>query len=359
MTSPLSDKTMRAAVYRGPGDIRVEEVALPDLGPTDVLLRVVSCGICGSDLHSYQSGQFVESGQVLGHEFVGQVAAAGRDVLGIPEGVRATGFSIGICGECYWCQRAQYNLCPRLFRASTGYGLPGGFAEYVLIPSAQAGINVHLIPDSVSDEAAALTEPVSVAVGTISEARIHEGDSVVVLGGGAIGNACLQVAKASGAGKVVLVDISPLRLDAARAVGADAVFDASEGGALEWVQQQVGVGKFHFGEGAMADVVIEAAGSPITVAQSFDMVRSGGTIAFVALSSGPSLIETNRIVHKTPRIVGCLAGDFPRSIELIASGAVSTAPLITHRIGLEDITTAFETASDSSTAIKTLVTVAR
>ena len=91
------------------------------------------------------------------------------------------------------------------------------------------------------------------------------------------------------------------------------------------------MGKFHFGEGATADTVTEAAGSPVTAAQSFDMVRSGGTIAFVALSSGPSLVNTNRIVHKTPRIMGWLAGDFQRSIELIASGEVRTASLITHQ----------------------------
>jgi threonine dehydrogenase-like Zn-dependent dehydrogenase len=353
----LFDKTMRAAVYRAPGDIRVEEVAMPDVGSGDVLLQIINCGICGSDLHSFHSGQFVKSGQILGHEFVGRVAAVGKDVVGISEGVRATGFSMGICGECYWCTRGQYNLCPLLFHASTGYGLPGGFADYVLIPSAQLGINVHLIPDGVSDAAAALTEPVSVAVGTIFEARIHQGDSVVVLGGGAIGNACLQVAKTAGAGKVILIDISPLRLEAARQAGADAVFDASDGGALEWVQEEVGVGKFHFGEGAMADVVIEAAGSPITVAQSFDMVRSGGTIAFVALSSRPALIDTNRIVHKSPRIVGCLAGDFPRSIELIASGQVRTELLVTHQFDLAEVSEAFEIASDSHAAIKTLVTM--
>ena len=119
MAITLSGTTMRAAVYRGPSDIRVEAVAMPVVGSDDVLLQTINCGICGSDLHSFHSGQFVETGQILGHEFVGRVAAAGKDVVGISEGVRATGFTVGVCGECYWCTGRQYNLCPQLFHAST------------------------------------------------------------------------------------------------------------------------------------------------------------------------------------------------------------------------------------------------
>lgn len=350
-------KTMRAAVYRGPRDLQVEEVPAPECGPADVLIKVRACGICGSDVHSYRAGMYVSPGQVLGHEFAGEVAEAGPEVRGLRPGARVTGFSSGVCGECYWCSRGQYSLCPQLFTNSTGYGKPGAFAEYVLVENAVLGANIHRIPDSLPDEVAATAEPVSVAVGAVAAAEVREGDSVVVLGGGMIGNACLQAAKAAGAGKALMVEVSPARLAAARACGADGVFDASAGDALEWVKSETGVGPYHFNEGAMADVVIEAAGAAATIVQSFEMVRSGGTIVFVGLPEGPAPIDTTKIVHKAPRIVGSLGGDFARSLDLLASGQVVTAPLITHTFGLAEAGEAFETQLRADETVKVMVKI--
>jgi 2-desacetyl-2-hydroxyethyl bacteriochlorophyllide A dehydrogenase len=350
-------KTMRAAVYRGPRDLRIEEVTRARCGNSDVLIKVHACGICGSDVHSYRAGLYVSPGQVLGHEFAGEVAEVGPGVSDLQPGDRVTGFSTGVCGDCYWCTRGQYALCPRLFTNSTGYGKPGAFAEYVLVENAVPGVNIHRIPDVLADEVAATAEPVSVAVGAITAAGVQPGDSVVVLGGGMIGNACLQVAKAAGAGKAVLVEISPARLAAAEASGADAVFDARGGDALEWVKEQVGVGPYHFNEGAMADVVIEAAGAALTIVQSFEMVRSGGTIVFVGLPEGPAPIDTTKIVHKAPRIVGSLGGDFGRSLDLLAGGQVQTAPLITHTFELADASEAFETQLRADETVKVMVKI--
>jgi len=348
-------QNMRAAVYKGPRDLKVDEVPMPRYGEGDVLIKVNVCGICGSDVHSYKSGFYVTPGQIMGHEFAGEIAGVGASVDGLREGDRVTGFSLGICGKCYWCTRGQYALCPELFHNSTGYGLPGGFAEFVLIPAAAVGSNIYRIPDGISDEVAATVEPVSVAVGAIAAAAIQPGDSVVVLGGGMIGNACAQVAKNAGAAKVLLVEISPVRLDAARASGADMVFDARSGDPLEWVKEQVGVGAYHFNEGAMADVVIEAAGAAQTIVQSLEMVRSGGTIVFVGLPEHPVPIDTTKIVHKQPRIVGCLGGDFQESLDLLASGAVSTASLITHTFDLDDAAEAFETQLRADETVKVMV----
>ncbi|MHB1818195.1 MAG: zinc-dependent alcohol dehydrogenase [Streptosporangiaceae bacterium] len=322
-----------------------------------MLIKVGACGICGSDVHSYRAGLYVNPGQVLGHEFAGEIAEAGDAVSGVRLGDRVTGFSTGVCGECYWCAREQYALCPRLFTSSTGYGKPGAFAEYVLIENAVPGVNIHRIPDALADEVAATAEPVSVAVGAVAAAGVQPGDSVVVLGGGMIGNACLQVAKAAGAAKVLLVEISPVRLAAAAASGADAVFDARGGDALQWVKEQVGIGPYHFNEGAMADVVIEAAGAAQAIVQSFEMVRSGGTIVFVGLPEGPAPIDTTKIVHKAPRIVGSLGGDFGRSLDLLAAGTVSTAPLITHTFELADAREAFETQLRSDETVKVMVKI--
>ncbi|TQS46141.1 zinc-dependent alcohol dehydrogenase [Cryptosporangium phraense] len=348
---------MRAAVYEAPEKIVVHDLPVPNCGSHDVLVRVRACGVCGSDVHTYKKGMYVQPGQVVGHEFIGEAVVVGDQIEGIAVGDRVTGFTMGFCGKCFWCQRGQYGLCPEIFANSMGYGRPGAFADYVLIERAVLGASVHRVPDSVPVTAAATVEPVSVAVGTVTMAEVQPGDSVVVLGGGLIGNACLQVAKASGAGKVVLVEVSPSRLAAAEAAGADAVFDARTGDPLEWVKQEIGVGRYHFGEGGMADVVIEAAGAPQTIVQSFEMVRSGGTIAFVGLPENPAPIDTTKIVHKAPRIVGCLGGDFGRSIELLATEQVKTEPLVTHTFDLDDVDEAFRTQLRADDVMKVVVTM--
>jgi threonine dehydrogenase-like Zn-dependent dehydrogenase len=349
--------TMRAAVYTAPGRLELHEVPVPTPGPADVLVDVDACGVCGSDVHTFKKGMYVEPGQIIGHEFVGRAAAVGRDVRGVQEGDRVTGFIMGFCGQCYWCTRQQYGLCPEIFSRSMGYGRPGAFADQVLVERAILGVNLHIVPDHVPDLVAATVEPVSIAVGTVAVAGVQPGDQVVVLGGGLIGNACMQVAKAAGAAKVVLVEVSPSRLAAAERAGADAVFDARTGDALEWVKEQVGVGRYAFHEGAMADVVIEAAGAPQTITQSFEMVRSGGTIAFVGLPEHPAPIDTTKIVHKQPRIVGCLGGDFGRSIELLGNGGVDTAPLVTHTFELAAVQEAFETQLAADDVMKVVVTM--
>jgi 2-desacetyl-2-hydroxyethyl bacteriochlorophyllide A dehydrogenase len=346
---------MRAARYLGPKRLVVEDVPIPEPGPADVLVRVSACGICGSDLHSYAAGMYIEPGQIMGHEFSGVVAEAGAAVEGVEVGDRVTGFSVGVCGECFWCRRGQHTLCPRLFTASTAYGRPGALAEYVLLPDAVLGSTLHRLPDSLSDEDGATVEPTSVGAYAVAQAGVQPGDRVLVLGAGMVGNVCMQAAKAAGAGIVAVVEVSPARLDRARALGADAVFDAREGDAVEWAKQVIGVGPYHFGEGAMADVVIEAAGVPKTITQALEMVRSGGTVAFVGLAEEPAPIDIAKIVHKAPRIVGSLGGDFRAALDLLANGQVRTAPLITHRFGLEDVAEAFETQARTDEAIKVLI----
>ena len=348
-------RQMKAAVYRGPGNISVETVPIPEVGPRDVLIRVRACGICGSDLHSYKCGMYIHPGQIMGHEFMGEIAAIGDEVQGLEVGDRVTGFSIGVCGQCYWCNKGELYLCPELFKKSTGYGRPGALAEYVLIENAIPGVTVHRLPDTIDDATGATVEPVSVAVRAVDLAGVQAGDKVIVLGAGMIGNACMQAARVAGAAFIGVCEVSPVRLAAARELGADATFDARSGDAVEWAKSVVGVGPYHFNEGAMADVVIEAAGSPVTIQQSFEMVRSGGTIAFVGLPEEPTPVDTTKIVHKAPRIIGCLGGDFARAIQLLASGKIRTASLITHRFTLDEAPKAFAAQLQADRVIKAMV----
>ena len=347
--------TMRAAVYLEPGFMEIKEVPVPEVGLMDVLLKVKACGICGSDLHSYKLGFYVEPGQIMGHEFVGEVVEAGPAVSGVEVGQRAMGFSIGLCGVCYWCTSGNIANCPEVFKNSTGYGRPGAFAEYVKIENALLGLTLHPIPDEMSDEEAATLEPVSVAAFSVEMSGAKEGDKVAVLGAGLIGNVVMQILKDIPVEKVVVSELSPVRLRMARELGADAAVDAAGEDVLERMKEELGVGPYHFGEGAMADIVVDAAGGRDTFAQALEIVRSAGTVALVGLPEGDQVVNTTKIVHKSPRIVGCLGGNYPRAIELIREGRVKTKPLITHTFDLDEINEAFSIQADANESIKVLV----
>ena len=347
--------SMKAAVYREPGLMEIQEVLVPEVGPMDVLLKVRACGICGSDLHSYKLGFYVEPGQIMGHEFVGEVVETGSAVSGVEIGQRAMGFTIGVCGTCYWCQTGNLNNCPSAFKNSTGYGKPGAFAEYVKIENVLPGLTFHAIPDDMSDEEAATLEPVSVAAFTAEMTGAGEGDKVAVIGAGLIGNAMMQAMKAIPVEKVVVSEISPLRQRMARELGADAVIDARNEDVLERMKEELGVGPYHFGEGAMADLVVDAAGGRDTFAQSLEIVRSAGTVALVGLPEGDQVVNTTKIVHKSPRIIGCLGAIYPKAIEYLQEGMVKTQPLITHTFPLQEINEAFQVQMDPDKAIKVLI----
>lgn len=351
---------MKAGVYYGPRDLRVEKVEIPEVGPNDVLLKVKACGICGSDLHSYKIGAYVEKGQIMGHEYCGEVVEVGANIEDVEVGERATGFSTDYCGECYWCKNEMYGLCPELFNKSTAYGKPGAYAEYVLLDNAMPGINFFKIPDKIDDLSAATLEPTAVGVFTANQINPEEGDKVVILGAGLIGNATLQALKTYPIGKAVVSEISPLRRKMAKKMGADVVIDAINENVLERSKEEVGVGPYHFhgGEkaGAMADVVVEAAGVPETIWDSFEIVRSAGTIAFVGLPEESAKIDTTKIVHKQPRILGCLGGNFIKAIELVKKGDIKTGDLVTHTFKLDNIEEAFKTQMNPSEAIKVVIT---
>jgi threonine dehydrogenase-like Zn-dependent dehydrogenase len=350
--------TMKAAVLRGPNDIVIEEVPVPEIGPADALIRVSLCGICGSDIHSFTTGMFVEPGQIMGHEFSGVVAAVGDEVLGVQRGDRVTGFSAGVCGECEACQRGEALLCAALFQNSTGYGLPGAFAEYVKIQNAVLGESIHKLTDAMDPLKGAMVEPVSIGVSAAAQAKIGPGDRVVVLGAGMIGNACLQAAKAAGAAEVIVVEVSDTRLRLARECGADDVFDARTGDALRWLMDKFGEAPYHYHVGGNADVVLEAAGHPTTIRQAFEMVRPGGRICFVGLPEGEVPLDTTKIVHKMPQIVGSLGGDFVAAIDAISAGRIRPDALVTHRFPLENIAEAFQQQLKADETVKVMIEVA-
>jgi (R,R)-butanediol dehydrogenase / meso-butanediol dehydrogenase / diacetyl reductase len=341
---------MKAAVFRGVEDVRVEDVPEPEVGPEDVVVEVSACGICGSDLHTYLHGSFVEPGQVMGHEFAGRVVAAGDAVEGVAVGDRVTGVPIVPCGECARCAEGRYNLCGVTWTTAIAYGKPGAFAERVRIPGAAVGGNVFKLDDSIDDEAGATIEPLAVGVHAVRLAGDVDGSTALVLGLGTIGQQVAQALNALGARRVIGVDLSQLRLDAARTLGVDAV-DGSPGVAAAVAAA--------LGEGEEIDFVFECSGVPAVANAAIDVVRAGGTIVVLALYDDPITFNPTSLVQREVTVKGSIAytaPDFAEAIELLRTGKAVAQPLITQRQRLDDIGDAFKVQLEKDRSLKVLVT---
>lgn len=331
--------TMRAARWHGRGDVRVEDVPIPQAGPGEVLLRVSWCGICGTDVEEYRDGPVVVpveapnaiTGQkapiTLGHEFAGSVVEVGPDVDGLAVGDRVVPEICLFCGECWYCRRHEYALC--VSWVTIGFHGDGGLAEYVKVP---ARMCVRL-PDTIADDEAALIETTEVAVRAARKGGVRLGDSVVVVGDGAVGLITLQVARAAGATTVILVGHRPARLEIGRQLGADAAIDSREPGWLDRVRELTG--------GRGADVAIECGGRAEAIADSIAATRKGATIVLLAVIGVPIPVNTWPIVEGERTVVGSVQhhfdDDLPVAVELLATGQVNVRPLITRRISLERV----------------------
>lgn len=341
---------MKAAVFTGIKELVVQEVETPRAGPGDVVLSVAACGICGSDLHTYLHGSFVQPGQVMGHEFVGEVIEAGPGVEGVAVGDRLTASPLQPCNECPRCAEGRFNLCPKAWTQGIAYGKPGAFADVVLIPDATVGRNVFPLAADVSDEAGALVEPLAVAVHAVKLAEPIEGATALVLGLGTIGQQVAQTLRARGAGRVIGVDVSDLRLRAAVELGAE-VIDGRAGTAEQ-------LAKLLDGDGEV-DVVFECSGVPAVADTALEVIRAGGTIVVLALYDDPVTFNPTVLVQKEIRFQGSIAytgDDFGDAVALIASGQVQAGPLITQRHRLDDIGEAFEVQLQKDQSLKVLVT---
>jgi 2-desacetyl-2-hydroxyethyl bacteriochlorophyllide A dehydrogenase len=340
---------VKAAVFRGVEDIQFEDVPMPEAGPEDVVVAVRACGICGSDLHTYLHGSFVQPGQVMGHEFTGEVVTAGDSVSGLAVGDRVTASPIVPCMECARCAEGRYNLCAVAWTNGIAYGRPGAFAEFLMIPKPVVDETTFKLGDDVSDEAGALVEPLAVAVHAVKLAEPVEGATALVLGLGMIGQQVVQALRAAGAGRIIGIDISQLRVEAAGVLGAEAL-EGSAGveAALEPI----------LADGTEIDMVFECTGVPKIAESALNVVRAGGTIVVLALYDDPLTFNPTLLVQKEIRLQGSIAytgEDFRDAVELVRSGKAQADPLITQRESLENVSDAFSVQLRKDESIKVLV----
>jgi threonine dehydrogenase-like Zn-dependent dehydrogenase len=328
---------MKAAVYYGPRDIRIESVPRPSPGPNEILVAVRACGICGSDLHTYRYGIFEDlgrplagrDGRVMGHEFAGVVAEVGAGV-----GTVSVGDRLGGIGG-------------------------GAYAEYVVIQDDER--SVHPLAPHVSFEEAATLEPFATSLHGVGQAAPQAGETVVVLGAGIIGLGAVQAIKATTSGvRVIVIDGTPSRLEMAERVGADDVIDFTQGDPVEQVLALVGeqeVPRLGF-RGGNVDAVIDCAGAPNSSQQGLQMLKQeDGRLVLVALFEHPGPLDRNMLVRKHVRLQGSWAWtteDFKRGLDLLTRGVVDRKMLVSHEFALDQADEAFA-FQEKGQAIKVVV----
>jgi L-iditol 2-dehydrogenase len=313
---------MKALLLSQYNHLEIADFPVPTPGFCEILIRVAACGICGSDVHGYDgsSGRRIPP-IIMGHEAAGTIAALGQGVADFAVNDRVTFDSTISCGSCPFCIRGEINLCNRreVLGVSCGdYRRAGAFAEYVIVPARI----VYRLPSSISFPEAALLEAVAVAVHAVSLATNVPKRTALVIGAGTIGLLCLQALHVEGCSSVYIADIDESRLSLAERVGADAAL--SPGAKLD-----ESISNLTHGEGV--DLVVEAVGRNESIATAIHAVRKGGTIILVGNISPEVTLPLQKIVTRQIRLQGSCAsaGEYPRSIELMASGPINVKPLIT------------------------------
>ena len=320
---------MRAALLHGPRDLRVETI--PDLvpGPGEVVVRVLAVGLCGTDYSIWSGARPVRYPLVMGHEFIGRVAAVGEGVTGIAPGVKVAVEPNYSCGECTLCREGNRNLC--LARTAVGIDVDGGLGEQARLPARVC----WPAPADLSDDQLLLAEPLAVVTRAVGRGGAAAGETAAVLGVGTLGLLAIQVLRARGL-SVLAVGRSEGRLEVARALGAAVAVSTVTGSAVAAARALSGR------EGV--DLVIETAGSAEAVGQAVELARPGGRVVLTGLPHQPSAVEFFWVVRRELTILGSMIyqTEFPEAIRLLASGAVRTERLLTHRFPLADAQGAFD-----------------
>jgi (R,R)-butanediol dehydrogenase/meso-butanediol dehydrogenase/diacetyl reductase len=329
---------MKAARFHGPGDIRIDDIPEPRVGPGQVKIDVDWCGICGTDLHEYLEGPIFippkgsphpltgeEMPVVMGHEFAGVVSAVGSGVTNVREGDRVAVEPYDVCGECSACRIGRYNICRKLGFVGLD-GQQGGFAEQCVVDARWA----HPLGDIPTD-LGALVEPLAVGYHAVRLSGIKPGDTAAVFGAGPIGLVTTAALKAAGAATVVVVEPAAVRKAKAPGAGADEVLDPSEVDVPDAIRDLTG--------GAGADVAFECAGIDAVLGSAVASVRPGGTVVNVAIWGHQARFAVNDLVFSEINLIGTLAycGDHPDTIALLRDKKVDAAQFITGRIALDDL----------------------
>jgi len=320
---------MKALLLTKYREFEIADLPAPTPSADEVLIRVAACGICGSDVHGYDgsSGRRIPP-IVMGHEAAGTIAAVGDDVNRFKAGDRVTFDSTIYCGTCVNCARGDVNLCDnrQVLGVSCGdYRRAGAFAEFVVVPARI----VYRLPESLSFDEAAMLEAVSVALHAVSLVPIVPESTALVVGAGTIGLLVMQALRSAGCSRVFISDVDPTRLKLAEELGATATLSAGPELTPRLLQLTNGRG---------VGIAVEAVGINATINAAIDSVRKGGSVVLVGNVTPEITLPLQKVVTRQLRLQGSCAsaGEYPRSIDLMSSGAIRVKPLITAIAPLEE-----------------------
>jgi (R,R)-butanediol dehydrogenase/meso-butanediol dehydrogenase/diacetyl reductase len=342
---------MKALRWYARKDLRYVDVPEPSPGPGQLKIEVSLAGICGTDLKEYALGPvMIPPAKVpltMGHEFVGRVAAVGKDVKGFKVGDRVSGVGYWYCGECYCCKKGLYNICVN--QGFTGLLTDGCFAEYFVIPAYAC----YKLPDNVSDEAGVLVEPLAVGLHAVRQGKVQAGDTVAILGDGAIGLCVLMAARVADADVIYLVAKHRGRGELARQLGATDIIYLDTADPAKRLQEITG--------GPGADVAFECVGNPETPQLTVDLTRRAGMVVLAGVFDKPGLVDFNSLTFTERTMVGSsiYIDEGQTAIDLLAKKRIEPTPLITSRVPLKDaVKLGFEALlTDKDANIKVLLEV--
>jgi L-iditol 2-dehydrogenase len=342
--------TMRAAILHGREDVRIEDVPVPKAAKGEIIVRVGAALTCGTDLKVFRRGyhaRMIVPPALFGHELAGTVVEAGQGVTDFAPGHRVVALNSAPCGECYFCERGQENLCDDLLFNN------GAYAEFIRIPARIVDKNTLHVPDNVPLEHAALTEPLACAVHGLEDSRPRKGDIVAVIGGGPLGLMILHVAALAGFETIALVKHEG-QVEAAKQLGATHIVKASN------IRKAIRDARALTPNDRGVDIAIEAVGLPDTWQEAVELVRKGGTVNFFGGCAANThvMLDTNRIhysditlratFHHTPAICR-------KALELIAGGRFQAGAFITGHAHLYELNRVFEKLMNRSSEIKTAI----
>lgn len=326
--------TMRAAIFTGPKTpLVLGTVPRPEPAAGELLVKVIACGLCHSDLHYMDHGvpTFKTPPLVLGHEISGTVVRVGLGVDQARIGTSVLLAPVTSCGECAMCRTGRENVCAR--QRMLGNTIDGGFAEYIAAPSRDA---FAIPPDVPAEEACVIADALTTAFHCVTRrARIETGETVAVVGCGGLGLNVVQVASLLGA-RVIAVDIDPRKLALATELGASMAIDAREGDVPKRIRKETDGG---------VDVAIEAIGNPTTQEQALASLRTGGRLLLLGFAAENMSLPGGRVTYREITVIGtlgCRPIDFPVVLDLVRRGRLALGPLVTHRHRLEAINEGFD-----------------
>ncbi len=334
--------TMQLARIHGPNDVRLDEVAVPEPGPNDVVVRVEACGICGSDLGYIATGGTgapVSEPMPIGHEFSGIVERVGKDVKGVSAGMRVA-----------------VNPDDR----NIGNGGPeGGMAPFILVPDAEIGSSIYPVPAHVPAALAALAEPLSVALHGINLVDVTPDDKVAVIGAGPIGLCAVAMLRHRGVKNIAIIDREESRLERARQLGAASTINVSTGSMTEALAQAHGEGNRLGQRYIDTDVFIDAAGAPPALTEVIAAAKFRARISIIALYKKPCPVDLFKVMMNEIMLIGSIAlgrhAEFGEAIDMISSGEIDLSPMISHRIPFNQFNQALDTARDAAKSAKVIL----